>query len=62
MTQKERDAVNNNLCLVGCYIDDIKEAMDDLSYALNQVIKFYNDATEILKKEEEENQDDQPTV
>lgn len=62
MTPKERREIKNNFSLIGCYIDDIKEAMDDLSYALNQVIKFYNDASEILKKEEEENKDDQPTV
>lgn len=62
MTPKERHDVKLDLSLMGWYIEDIKKAIDDLSYALNQVIKFYNDASEILKKEEEENKDDQPTV
>ena len=62
MTPKERHDVKLNFSLMGFYIEDIKKAIDDLSYALNQVIKFYNDATEILKKEEEESKDDKPTV
>ena len=62
MTPKERHDVKLNFSLMGYYIDDIKNAMDDLSYALNQRIKFYNAASEILKKEEEEENHDQPTV